>query len=103
MRASSVERAERAAAEVERAVSELEQSLSIARWSAAPDQKRWRVALGRATVGRRHGGIEIARLVETLKELPAVLEQQQTPDEIEPEPPIKFGWPAVGETMPIQQ
>jgi hypothetical protein len=96
VRAKSVERVERAAAEVEAAVAELQASLSVAKWSASPGERRWRVALGTVAVGRRHGGMEIARLFETLRELPAALAAQKLPDEAEPTPEIHFGWSGLG-------
>jgi signal recognition particle subunit SEC65 len=94
-RARAVERVTEAAEEIASAVDELGRSLSIANWAAQPG-KRWKVALGAATVGKRHGGTPIAEVVERLRELPSVLEQQRTPPEAEPAAEIHFGWSKLG-------
>jgi hypothetical protein len=96
VRERSVARVERAAQEVAQAVDELQAALGVAAWSAQPSSRKWRVALGTATIGRRHGGIPIAQVVEALRELPAILEAQQLPAERTEEPTITFGWSGIG-------
>jgi hypothetical protein len=84
--------AERIAAEVDG----LQRALSIARRSSAPESRRWKFNLGSAHVGKRHGGIPVAELIDGLRELADVLSQQPTPGEEQPQPEIHFGWSRAG-------
>jgi hypothetical protein len=77
-------------------VDELQRALSIARWSAEPSSRRWKLSLGSCHVGKRHGGRPVAELIDGLRELSEVLSQQVTPGEEEPEPTITFGWSGLG-------
>jgi hypothetical protein len=99
-RTRAVEEVAAAAERIEAQVDGLQRALSIARWSTEPDSRRWKVGLGAAHVGKRHGGVPIAQLIEGVRELADVLSAQPTPDEEREQPGIKFGWPKPGQLGP---
>jgi hypothetical protein len=97
-RERAVEEVAAAVEKIAACVDRLERGVSIARWSTAPDSRRWKVGLRRFPVGRRHGGTPVGQLLEMLSLLPGVLAEVQTPDEQDEEAPtIKFGWPKPGQ------
>jgi hypothetical protein len=73
---------------------------TTARWAADPGQRRWRLALRTIRIGGPNSGIEVARMLDALSQSAGVLREQRLPDEVEPEPTVRFGWPAAGERMP---
>jgi hypothetical protein len=73
-------------------VDALERAVSVARWSTAPDSRRWKTGLKRYPVGKRHGGTPAGELLETLRALPTVLAAVELPGEEREPAKLYFGY-----------
>jgi hypothetical protein len=100
-RERSAEAVREATAVIVAAVDQLEAATGASRWAADPAIRRWWPALKVLEFGSGPHRSSLAQAIRALQELPAVLEDQRTPDEEQPEPGIRFGWPAAGNTVNI--
>jgi hypothetical protein len=89
VRERSVERVERAAVDIERAIADEQAALSMARWAQDPTSKRWKVALASASIGSP--SIRIDRIVAGLAALAPWLAEQPVPGEEPEQPGVIFG------------
>lgn len=83
-----------ATAQIERALDEAENALSLSRWAAEPGAKRWKVPLKTMELGQPRTRLD--RVFAALEALPGALEAVPLPGEEQPEPEVHFGWSGIG-------